>query len=188
MEVELSDLIALSHTAAAAETYRTFVPTDAQLRVLADTGRDVLLHFPVMPAACAMMSAFYAARLQTNTHAPVYVVAGALSIGTTCLFGKDADARDWRSAFSESNPSWDGHCWVMFGNLIADISIFRTAYPQYTPPPLARYVAERFGRGRGLLIGTAAETGKLGFHYKPQYVLTEGQITALISGARPFFL
>jgi hypothetical protein len=187
LEIELSDLITLSHTAAEAAAYRSFVPTEAQLKMLGETGKDVLLNFPVMPAACAMMSALYAARLQMSA-APAYVVAGAFSIGTTCLFGKDAESRDWKLAFSESNPSWDGHCWVMFGNFIADVSIFRTAYSYHSPPLLKRFVAERFGKGRGLLIGTMKEVGKLGFNYQPQYVLTESQITGLIRGAERFFV
>src|ERR1035441_3938195 len=127
MEVALSDLITTSHTAAAAETHRTFIPTAEQLAVLKNTGEEVLRNFPLMAGACAMMSACYAACLQKKIEAPVHVVAGVLSIGTTCVFGENADTRDWRLAFSKSNPSWDGHCWVVFGDRLADISIFRTA-------------------------------------------------------------
>jgi hypothetical protein len=187
MAVELTDLIALSHSQAAADSYRAYIPTEAHLGVLAETGKDVLVHFPPMPAACAMMSALYAARMQMQSDAPVFVVAGVLSIGSTCVFGNDADTRDWRSAFNESNPSWDGHCWVMLGDYIADISIFRTAYSQHSPPLLAEHVAKHFGTGRGLLICKTAESSGLGFLYQPQCVLTEGQITGLMNGARSLF-
>lgn len=187
MEVTLKDLITTSHTVAAAENYRTFIPTDEQLALLKETGVEVLRNFPSVAGACAMMSACYADRLQMNIEAPVYVVAGVLSIGTTCVFGKNADTRDWRVAFNKSNPSWDGHCWVVFGDRLADISIFRTAYSQNSPPLLARHVTERFGKGRGLLISKTTETGRLGFRYKPQYVLTNDQVTALVDGARQFF-
>lgn len=187
MAVELTDLIVRSHSQAAADSYRAYIPTEAHLAVLAETGKDVLVHFPPMPAACAMMSALYAARMQMQSDAPVFVVAGVLSIGSMCVFGNDADTRDWGSAFNESNPSWDGHCWVMLGDYIADISIFRTAYSQHSPPVLAEHVAKQFGTGRGLLICKTAESRRLGFLYKPQCVLTEGQITALMNGARPLF-
>lgn len=176
----LSDLITVSYTAAEAAAYREYVPAEAQLELLARIGTDVLLNFPVMPAACAMMSAFYAERLRMNAVGRAYVVAGSFSIGGTCIFGKDAKGQEWKAAFSESNPSWDGHCWVMFGNFIADVSIFRTAYSQHSPPVLAQFVGARFGNGRGLLIEDAAEVGNLGFKYQPQYVLTESQITGLM--------
>lgn len=188
MDYDLSRLIATSHSADAAEVYRTFSPTEAHLKILADVGRDVLFHFPRLPGACAAMSALYAARVQTITDAPVYVVAGALSVGTNYIFGKQTASRDWSSSFSESNLSWDGHCWIAFGDFIADVSIFRTAYSENGPPALAAHVAESFGSGRGLLICRVAETKQLGFRYEPEYVLTEGQITGLIRGAEPLFV
>jgi hypothetical protein len=187
MQYDLSELIASSHSPGAGEVYRKFSPNEEQRKALAEIGRDVLLHFPPMPAACAFMSAFYAARVQMSTDAPVYVVAGALSVGTTRIFGEHESSRDWAASFNESNLSWDGHCWITFGPLIADVSIFRTAYSENSPPALARYVRESFGTRRGLLICTHAESERLGFHYEPQYVLTEKQITGLIRGAEPFF-
>src|SRR5262249_990295 len=68
------------------------------------------------------------------------------------------------------------------------VSIFRTAYSAHSPPALARRVVEEFGHGRGLLICTADDAKSAGLHYKPQYVLTEDQITWLFLGARSIVL
>lgn len=180
------ELIASSHSAAAADAYRRFVPTERQLDALAEVGRDVLTHFPYVPGACAMMSAMYAARFQMNNAVPVYVAAGELYLGASRVFGgaTHADA----SVFKESHPSWDGHCWIVFGDRIADVSLFRTAYSKSAPPRLAHYVKEHFGEGRGLLIGrseTLREVDSL--DYRPQYILTEAQITSLVAGAKLLF-
>jgi hypothetical protein len=93
----------------AVEVYRAFTPSGAHLEALKSVGREVLLVFPPMPGACAVMSAAYAARLQTVTDAPVYVVAGALSVGGDRVFGGDR-ATDWGAAFCKDDLSWDGHC------------------------------------------------------------------------------
>lgn len=184
MAATLRSLITQSFTALAAEAYCNFVPTKSQQDALAAAGRDTLIYFPQTAGGCAMMSALYAAHLQRMTDAPVYVIAGGLVIGQNWVFGDAEPTRDWNSVFAESNPSWDGHCWVMFGKYIADISLFRTAYSQNSPPALSQYVARQFGKGRGLLFCTSADFEKLGLHYKPQYVLTDDQVTALCRGAK----
>jgi len=189
LEVDLGNLIAASHGPVAAESHRTLVPTQPQLDAVTATGTDVLIHFPPMPGGCALMSAVYVVRLQiVIPEVPVYAVAGSLSIGATCVFGEGAASRDWQSAFDESTRSWDGHCWVVFGDYIADISIFRTAYSNRSPPLLANHVRERFGEGRGILIGKSAQLRKEGLHYEPQYVLTGSQITGLFMGARSLII
>jgi hypothetical protein len=182
--IDITDLIAASYTPAAVDNYRDFVPTDAELQALEKMGRDVLLCFPPMPGACAVMSAMYAAGLRrTLPDAPIFVVAGTLSVNKSRVFGDDDLSRDWGALFSSSNASWDGHCWLSFGPYIADVSMFRTAYSKYSPLLLARHVRERFGEGRGMMICKAAATENDGFIYMPQYVLTEAQITALFAGA-----
>src|SRR5438445_13339773 len=109
MEPSLIELITNSHSAAAAANYRHFVPSPSQLKLLQDTGKDVLAHFPTMAGGCAMMSAMYVARLQMFSDAPAFAVAGALSIGAICIFGKETDQLHWEAAFTNSDNSWDGH-------------------------------------------------------------------------------
>lgn len=129
----IASLIAHSHTQAAADAYRSFTPDRGQLQALASVGVEVLRHFPPMPGACAVMSAVWVARWQQLENTPVYVVAGALLVGTERVFGDESVAIDGTSVFSKSDPSWEGHCWLAFGNYVADISIFRTAYSAYSP-------------------------------------------------------
>jgi hypothetical protein len=184
---DLGALITRSHSAAVAEAYRAFDPNKTLLALLADTGKDVLSQFPWMPGGCAIMSAVYVARLQMFTDAPVFAVAGELSVGDVCIFGKEASEPHWEAAFTTSDVSWDGHCWVAFGDYVADISIFRTAYSQVSPPLLARHIAERFGRGRGLLICRPSDFSQLGMSYRPRYVLKESQVTGLFLEAKAIF-
>jgi hypothetical protein len=183
MENDLRELIATSYTSSDAEAYCAFVPTASQLNDLIEIGYDVLSHVLCRAGACVMMSAVYAKRVQTMLQdAPVYVVAGALAVGTTYVFGQDVTQRDWKSEFDRSNPSWDGHCWLMFGGFIADISIFATAYSENSPRLLARYVRQRFGLGHRLLV--LMDDLERDLRYKPQYVLTSDQITKLANGER----
>ncbi len=129
------------------------------------------------------MSAMWAARWQLLERTPVYVVAGALLIGSERVFGDENTPFDGRTIFSKSNPSWDGHCWLVFGSYLADISIFSIAYSADTPLVLAQHMVKRFGRGRGLLLSTSDNLDRVGLHYRPQYVLTDDQIAELCVGA-----
>jgi hypothetical protein len=182
MEV-VAELIARSRTKEESDAFRAFVPTDAQIKLLADVGLEVLEHFPSVPGCCALMNAQYAAHLQERTDAPVYMAAGALYVGSLPIFGQAVQGESWQSVFQRSNPSWDGHCWLVFGNRIADVSIFRTAYSGWSHPALLRHVLDVFGKGRGLLICGATEAASQGLDYKPQYILTEDEITALCGGS-----
>lgn len=139
----LTDLIARSHSPEAASAQSAFIPTQSQMDALVATGRDVLAHTPYIAGPCAMMSAVYAARLQTTTNAPVYVVAGELWINETRIFGYDATTAEWGVAGDHINPDWDGHCWVVFGEYIADASVCRTAYSNGGHPVLKRHILEK---------------------------------------------
>lgn len=174
------ELIRQSHSESAAAAYQAFVPTDAHIQQMQDTGREVLNCFPTLPGGCAVMSALYGAILQERMKgAVVHVVAGSLAVNGTAVFGSGAGNIDWNKVFGNSNASWDGHCWVMCGDWIADISLFRTAYSNKSPPALAQYVRREFGEGRGLLITKSDQE----LRYEPHYVLTDAQITALGRGA-----
>jgi len=187
MQDVVTSLIRQSHGDVNAEAYRVFSPTPEDIEGLMKVGLDVLKHFPFVPGACAMMGAMYAARLQMDLeHAPTYLVAGALLIQGTPVFGEATASDEWRRAFTDSAASWNGHCWIVCGSFIADVSIFRTAYSPKSPPPLAGFVENTFGKGRGLFVCKADELPD-GLEYVPQYVVPEDQITALMRGARVFF-
>ncbi|SRR5260221_4552493 len=176
------ELIAESFGPDAADAWASFSPTPDQVQALAERGRELLDHFPKMPGACALMSAVYAWSLEKLNLPPAYVVAGSLYLGETRVFGEDGDING-RTRFSRSDPSWDGHAWIIWGDRLVDVSIFRTAYSSGSPPALAAQVAREFGPGRGLLICKTDDVIKSGLRYVPQYVLTQAQVDALARGA-----
>jgi hypothetical protein len=128
------------------------------------------------------MSALYSCSLESATRAPVFVVAGSLFVGQTRVFGEDSEING-KERFSRCDSSWDGHAWLVMGDYIADVSIFRTAYSRKSPPILAAHVLQKFGEDRGLFICRIDETVESGLFYVPQYVLSEDQIAGLAQAA-----
>jgi hypothetical protein len=175
-------LLAGWRTKAEAKAYKAFEPTQEEKQTLAHTGGDVLRHLSPTAGACALMSAAFAERLQQSGLRHVYVVAGSLSVRGQLVFG-DRLPFDGQKVFSESNSSWNGHAWIMFGPYVADISIFRTAYSQRSPTLLTTHVRQEFGERRGLLMVRWTDAPKSGLRYSPQYILSDNQVAALTSGA-----
>ena len=87
-------------------------------------------------------------------------------------------------AFTGTNLDWDGHCWVIFGNLLGDVSLFRTAYSEASPPALKHKIITEFGEGHGLLISPLESLTQTCIAYDAQYVLTDDEITGLYNSAR----
>ncbi|MBN8995420.1 MAG: hypothetical protein J0H94_09345 [Rhizobiales bacterium] len=178
-------LIAASRTAEELERFNRFCPSDADMKYVAETGREVLRHVRPTPGACVLMSAVLATMLEDKLSGPALVVAGSLAVGSTLVFGNAEPPGDIKNAFNQTNLSWDGHCWVSVGEWIADVSVFRTAYSAKSPPFLRDYVVSEFGPGRGMMIAKSAATGRL--IYTPQCILTRDQTDALFRGARAMF-
>lgn len=181
--VNLRELIAASFGPDAAEAWTKTTLNDTDKQKLVEAGRQVLDLMPGrMAHACALMSAAYSIALEKLDAPRGYVVAGSLCVGDTRVFGKDGEL-DWKRCFSRSNPSWDGHSWIVCGDWLADASVFRTADSTGSPPALSRYVEENFGRGRGLMAVKLAAFDGPDLRYVPQYVLTQGEVDALARGA-----
>ena len=160
----------------------------SSLQDIVDTGREILEHCPSVAGACASMSAMWTALLRDRLNLPAYCVAGDLLARGQVVFGDKATIADLKATFQRSTPDWDGHCWVVLGDYIADISVFRTAYSDYSPPQLQRVILESFGEGRGLFLSPEREVGDFGLKYVPRFVLPDDQVSALVRGARDFFL
>lgn len=75
---------------------------------------------------CALMSAAYSIALEKLGTQPGYVVAGSLYIGDKRIFGEHKEL-DGKVLFSKSHPDWNGHAWIVYGDYLADVSVFRTA-------------------------------------------------------------
>jgi|ERR1044072_6837141 hypothetical protein len=184
--MKFEDLLAQSHSTAAAREHRAAHVTDETKAVLTAVGRELLADLTEStPGACVMMSALYAQRLRSKG-VPAYVVAGTLSVQGVRVFGTDVPF-DGKTAFSESNLDWDGHAWVVVGGHVADVSIFRTAYSKLSPPLLAEHVRGEFGLGRGLLLVAWRDAPKSGLYYAPRYVLTAAQVERLAHSAEVVF-
>lgn len=91
------------------------------------------------------------------------------------------------TAFEQSNPSWNGHCWISFGDCVGDLSVFRTAYSSQAPQVLQQVVLERFGPDKGLLLSSVKAAAERGLTYVPRYVLTETQLNGLLLGVPELF-
>ena len=179
---DFAAVLAACRDEAEAQRHRDYVRTDADIEALGEVGVRVLDAFPSMPGACAAMSAMYAVELDTTACGPVHVVAGDLSVPEGRVFGDGGD-EDLSGVFNASDPSWDGHCWIVVGDRIADVSIFRTAKSGKAPPALARHMRQTFERKTGLLIQSARAAAEAGLFYRPRYVLTQNQVDALARGA-----
>lgn len=182
MSHDLYSLIEASYGRAQADAARLFHPNKADTQQLVEAGQAALETVPYAPGACAHITATWAAFIRDNTDCPIHAVAGSLLIDETVVFGNSTEASGFRDAFSGGNPDWDGHCWIVFGNLIGDASLFRTAYSSKSPPALKEKVKREFGAGRGLFVSPIETPAKVGIIYEPKYVLTDGEITALFKG------
>lgn len=182
MPGDLRELITTSFDAAAAEAWSKFTLGEADKLVLREAALKVLGLFPGrMGSQCALMSAAYSIALEKLGTQPGYVVAGSLYIGDKRIFGEDKGF-DGKELFSKSNPDWNGHAWIVYGDYLADVSVFRTA-DAGSPRLLSKQIAKEYGRGRGFCAWPIASMDPSGLRYVPQYVLTQDQVDALMRGA-----
>jgi hypothetical protein len=176
---DIRTLIASSFSETDATAYEAYVPSDADRTALAATGMDLLKHFPPMAGACMAMSAMHAVMLETPVKQRAYVAVGSLYVGDVRVFGDDAPVDG--SQFNQSSPSWDGHAWVMLGDLVADASLFRTARSGKGHAVLGPHVAKEFPKA-GMMICKASDTQLSGLRYEARYVLTSEQVDAIARG------
>lgn len=177
----LGKLIAHHHGWQAAKAFKSYQMDDGSRAKLSTAALEVLKAFPKISGACALMSAALAVRLEQDLSAPIYVVAGALSVENEPIFGGAGEIPE--DIFANSDLNWDGHVWVMIGPYIADLSIFRSAYSNYGPPRLSKHVELVFGPNKGLYVDHWKRTRQMGLGYDPRYVLSDAEVTALMGGA-----
>ncbi len=184
MNRTLIDLISSSYDDDEARKVKSFIPKDADVQELIDAGKEVLNRFPSKAGACALMSAMWTAFVRDKFNHPVHAVAGELYVEGVRIFGGDIDSVNSKIGLTDENLDWDGHCWVSFGSLICDISIFRTAYSREANPLLQNKIISEFGKGRGIMIKETEQLENTGFDYRPKYVLTDAEVTGLFKGAK----
>jgi hypothetical protein len=183
----MTELIAASYSDGEARMAEARRATAEEKHLAASIGAEVLRNIPKIAGACAHLSAVWCQLIRQRTDLPCFQVAGALYARGCCVFGKTSTNRKARFAFRGSNLDWDGHCWIWVAGLIGDASVFRTAYSETAPPVLTDAVIEAFGKGRGLILSTAADLASSGLDYRPLYVLTNKEVDGLWLGARQLF-
>lgn len=180
--MDLASLVEDSYGATERSRFLSFEATSLHLDQAAQAGIALLRSAPSVPGACTYMTAMWTAMLRDNVHVPVYCVAGDLRVRGRMAFGSAES--DIARCFATSSNGWDGHCWLVLGEHLGDISIFRTAYAQPHGSNLRRAVVDEFGPGRGLFLMHRSDALAAGFEYRPKYVVRDAEMTALIQGAR----
>jgi hypothetical protein len=148
---------------------------------LAELATRYLSQFPVLPGACVIMSAGFSALVSRQTKVPAVVAAGGLAVGGKTYYRPRQSCLS--EIFDQSRLDWNGHAWVIAGDHIMDLSIFRTAYSGLGPKGLQEDLTTRFGSGSGVFISKPETMRDEGMHYKPLYVLTREQEAAFAVGA-----
>jgi hypothetical protein len=180
-------MIETSLSREAMEHVRDYVPDDAAWAILKEASLEVLDACRSAGRACVPMSALFAEYLSDRAGIPVPVVAGALKLDGAYMFGGNGGI-DGARVFTEGDPDWDGHCWVLFGRHIVDISLGRTARRNECRPALANRIVEAFGPNVGLIALTPADARDVRLQYLPRYVLTPDQVIGSARGAMQQFV
>lgn len=179
-------LIEESHSREVMDRVRGYDPDDDDFEILAETSRGMLAACKPEGSSCVIMSALLAECLSEPLGIPIPVVAGALKLGGDYVYGSNRPF-DGKRVFSESSDDWDGHCWLLFGKYIVDVSLGRTARRGECKASLSRAVVGTFGDQVGMIAVTEAGARKANLRYLPRYVLTPDQILALAGGAMQKF-
>lgn len=177
----LGKLIAAQHGWPAAKAFKSYQLDDTARATISAAALDILKVFPPLGGAGALMSAALAVRLEGTLDGPIQVVAGTLSVNDEPVLVDHAPLLP--GAFSQADPGWRGHVWVMAGPYIVDVSIFRTAYSRAGPATLSRHIDLMFGPNKALYVEHWGRTRLRGLKYEPGYVLSRDEVNALMAGA-----
>ena len=175
-------MIDASHSRDAMHRFRDYVPDERAWDILEEMSRGMLGAVRPEGSCCVVMSALLAITLEEPLGTVVPVVAGALKLDGEYMYGNNS-AFDGRHVFSHDGADWDGHCWLLFGNCIIDISLGRTARQGHCRPQLTQRILSAFGEHVGVMALTEARAREAGLRYLPRYVLTPDQVLANAGGA-----
>lgn len=175
-------MIESSHSRDAMHQFRDYFPDDRAWNIFEDISRGMLGAVRPEGSSCVIMSALLAMSLEEPLGTIIPVVAGALKLDGEYMYGSNSVV-DGRRVFSQDGADWDGHCWLLFGNCIIDISLGRTARQRHCRPQLARRVLSAFGEHVGMMAVTEERAREAGLRYLPRYVLTPEEVLANAGGA-----
>jgi hypothetical protein len=181
----MEDLIAEAHSVEAAAGYSACVPTMGALSKIWMAGRQVISTAPEQAAACVPMTALLLRHLGDELRGQLFVVAGSLQAADrdgTFIFG-GPEPMDCRRLFAESDASWNGHLWLMFGPYIADISFTRSVRLDGKRDTLKAFARKLFGDADEPVICRRDQLRTKGLIYWPQCVLSQSQAVRLMAVA-----
>lgn len=148
--------------------------------VIAETAKRTLFSIPPTPGHCVMISAGFVAGLRASGVTAVVILGDLLVNGRyafRCYNNLPSATRDDELV----DATWDGHAWVMIGDCLCDLSIFRTAYGLVQPNHLSSYILEHFGTGKGAFMCYPHQM-PAGMEFVPKFALNDQQIYGLLEG------
>ena len=175
-------MIETSNSREAMEQVRDYVPDNKAFEILEEMSKGLLTAVCPEGSSCVLMSALLAVSLEEPLGTAIPVVAGALKLDGEYMYGSNRSF-DGQHVFSTDETDWDGHCWLLVGDYIVDISLGRTARHGYCRAVLAQRVFSAFGEHVGMIAVTETGARKVGLRYLPRYVLTPDQVLASAGGA-----
>lgn len=179
-------MIETSHSRQAMEQVRDYAPDNKAFEILEEMSSGMLAAVRPEGSSCVLMCALLAISLEEPLGTAVPVVAGALKLDGDYMYGSNR-AFDGQHVFSNDGIEWDGHCLLLFGDYIVDISLGRTARYRHCREVLAQRVISAFGEHDGMIAVTEAGAHEVGLRYLPRYVLTPDQVLASAGGATKKF-
>lgn len=175
-------MIEASHSRQAMEQIRDYALDDQAFNIFEEMSKDMLTTVRPEGSSCVLMSALLSISLEEPLGTVIPVVAGALKLDGEYMYGNNRSF-DGQHVFSTNEIDWDGHCWLLVGDYIVDISLGRTARQGHCRAVLAQRVFSAFGEHVGMIAVTETGARKVGLRYLPRYVLTPDQVLASAGGA-----
>lgn len=180
-DMTLRQVLLQNFSIAETEMYLGYLLNHEEIEFIKMTATEVLKNMPQTAFNCTKISAIWAAIIQDNSTIPVAVICGDLQFMDRKVFVCNGPLPDPELGNFE-DLMWNGHCWLEFGGLIADASFFRTIYFGDVPTQLRAKVIEKFGEGRGSLIGNSHLLKMYDLTYSPKYCLNNRQVDVIING------
>lgn len=137
--------------------------------------QDIMQMLPPQPFQCALLSATLV-EYARQAGIACYLAAGSLDFKGKRLFNYDPIVEH-----NNIVENWNGHCWVIFNGVIAEISLFRTSYSEEAPQWLTNMVSETFGRQSGCIIDTISGLESIGLVYTPHYIFDDLKLSGLLN-------
>jgi len=147
---------------------------------IVETVRNTLTSIPFAFGSCVMISTGLVAALRAQG-IPGVVILGDLVLNGGYVFQcrENIPVPTFDGEIIEK--VWDGHAWAMVGEILFDLSVFRSAYAIEQPSRLKAFVLDSFGTGKGALMSTVHQLPPR-MSFVPHYALDDDRIYGVLEG------